>query len=51
MEPLHAVWSNHGCEAVLDEGDEVDEMTPEPQDGISWARGNVWSARGAFPVS
>ena len=31
-------------------GDEVDEMTPEPQDSISCARGNWWTARGAFPV-
>jgi hypothetical protein len=31
-------------------GDEADEMTPEPQDGISDERGNWWTARGAFPV-
>ena len=40
------LWTSKGRSG----GDQADEMAQEPQDGISRSRGNVWTARGAFPV-
>lgn len=40
------MWTSKGRSG----DDQADEMTLEPQDGISWALGNVWTTRELFPV-